>query len=597
MLHHATHYPASSSPGATPVGIVRPRLRHPNSLDAALRIAASIAPNLQHLACVVLPVMPRMPRASQNLRAITRDHHSAPMPLSLALGCPWMALDSATHRNALLIDIDHDDALDRCLALPTAIRPTLVIDAWSGRAHAILPLAAPVCLSPAGRDAPRRLADYAGRLLAAALDGTLLPAGSLSKSPWGTTRDLIGALRRIGPRPVFPECHADAEAAGLTWSTLPGAGCVNLREIVAALAPYFESDARLSSRIKFKPRRSSPDDARGRNCTLFTIVRYWAYDRAERDGAVIHAEACRANALFIVPLPDAEVAALARSITRFMNTRYKPRAGRGAGRGRDAALTAGMQAHQAQAVAGRRTAEVRRNNTHSKLLTGVADLQASGRALTQSKLAVVSGLSMSTVKRAWKAITAATNGMSEACCPGCQSLSYQVIRPGERQSEEALSSVPGVGVVSDAKRRVAASAYLGYALRRTAELSRRGFRLRRDTRIREPSEPTAEMTGAWMALRGAFERARRRMRSRRRRRESLRVHAFLRGLARRRCALIRNRGFAGHIAKLVAWWRELLARIKDPEDQQRYARYCTYQIAARRRWWREALREADRRRA
>lgn len=492
-----------------PAGIVRSRLHRLSSLDAALRIAAATAPNLQHLACVVLPLMPRMPRASQNLRAITRDHASAPMPLHMAIGCVWMAWDSATHQNALFVDIDHSDAFDLWLDLPENIRPTLVIDPWSGRAHGMLPLTTPVCLTAAGREEPRELASFACRLLAAALGGTAMPPGSLAKSPWGTRRDLIGSLRRVEPTPMHPERHAEAEAAGLTWWTLPGAGRVELRTVVAALRPRYEFDAAPSTSFRWRARHRDPEDSRGRNCTLFNASRYWAYANEEQDGYAIHCEATRLNGKSAVSLPAAEVAGLARSVTRFMNGKWAPQFGTGGLRGRDALLTQGLSPRDAQSVAGTRTTEVRRDRTDEALRVGLAALEAGDQRVTQLTLATAAGVSLSTVKRRWHHLsephkTRPRDG-AEVETSRCQPLHYQVMSPvvGPQIPAQLRLLTFAEAIELNRGRHRQASRYLVYARSRTRALSRRGFRVRCDTVIRRPVVWTAEVKAAWVLLRAA----------------------------------------------------------------------------------------------
>ena len=456
-----------------------------------------------------------------------------------------------------------------------------------------------MCLTRAGRDGPRRLADYAGRLLAAALDGNLLPAGNLAKSPWGTTKDLIGTLPRLGQQPMFPERYAETEEAALTWWTLPGAGRAELRAVVAALKPHFTFDAKPRQPLRFDSRRPNPDDSRGRNCTLFNIVRYWAYARQERDGDAIHAEACRANALFDIPLPCSEVAGLARSVAKFMNSRYAPRFGSGSSRGRDASLTSGLPAVQAQAIAGRRTAEARRNRTDKKLEDGMAALRAVGRALTQSAVAEVSGLSLSTVKRHWKSAAVSPTGTNEVANSGCHTLPYQVMAPPGLPSGSGLPGISQpVSAANTASRDQRMTLqYCAYAARRAAQLSRRGFRLRSDSVIRMPTVSTKDALASWRALQDAFANAKQRTRNRRQRRKRLRIQAWLRGIARLRCARTRDHLFACHIEELCDRWQRWIDRWhRDPDRQQQLRMYCKRQIAARRRWWSEALQAADLRR-
>ena len=348
------------------------------------------------------------------------------MLLDDAVTCPWVAFDSETHRNALVIDVDHDDALDRWLALPEQVRPMLCLDPWTGRAHAVAMLAEPVLLRTrreieAGRQGaagnlkpedrarlgPQAMADLAGRLLAAAFGGTLLPPGSLAKNPWGLTENLIGTRRKLGPRPVFAEHWERIQGLGLMWAAMPGTGHLALRDIIAALAPMYwlETSAPAQRFAKRRGKRRPEPSALGRNCALFDLVRFWAYDRAEKDGGLIHAEADRVNAAFADPLPASEAATTARSITKFMNSRFRPRKAVAAP-GRDAEAGAGLEPQARKVLAGRRTAEGRTDKTDALITQAVRTVQTAGQPLTQPAIvrAVLEAggkVSLRTVKRRW----------------------------------------------------------------------------------------------------------------------------------------------------------------------------------------------------
>jgi hypothetical protein len=79
--------------GGQPALVVADLPRHhrdrPHVLASALAAAKQILPDSAWLADEVLPLMPRRPRASQNLRAITRDPSSSPFLLDEAITLPW----------------------------------------------------------------------------------------------------------------------------------------------------------------------------------------------------------------------------------------------------------------------------------------------------------------------------------------------------------------------------------------------------------------------------------------------------------------------------------------------------------------------------
>jgi len=106
--------------------------------------------------------MPRRPPASQHIRAITRNPSTGPLPIHDAITVPWICFNSNRRLNALVVDIDHADGPEMVAALPPGCpRPTLSINPHSGRAHAILFLAAPVLTGKGDRPGPQNLAKRA----------------------------------------------------------------------------------------------------------------------------------------------------------------------------------------------------------------------------------------------------------------------------------------------------------------------------------------------------------------------------------------------------------------------------------------------------
>jgi hypothetical protein len=381
--------------------------RRPDLYSAAIEQVRQAAPAALAIGHAIMPRLPRRLLCSQNLRTSTPAAYSSTLPLDLAITCPWVSFDGEAHRNVLAFDLDHEDAMELVEALPPHIRPWVVLDPHSGRAHAFILLASPVCMADGTSEKARGLANYAQRMMAQALRATPLRHRALLKNPFGRADAMIGQQLRRTPSPNAPVLWEAWKESGspLVWLTIPGAGTVELHAIVAALADeYGEEEAEETTRTRFRRRRADPSVV-GRNCGLFDMVRFWAYDRQERDGGVILAEAVRANGTFAVPLPGAEVSATARSIAKFMRSRYSPRSGASSTRGRDSAIGAGLTTEGRQAVAGRVSAAARAATTDAKIAAAVDRLRDGAKRVTQAAVANEAGVSLRTVKARWIGLT------------------------------------------------------------------------------------------------------------------------------------------------------------------------------------------------
>jgi len=380
--------------------------RRPQILANGLIAAREAAPHLQRLAEHMLPFAPRRPLASQTIRSITRMQYADPALLPVAITLPWISFDTERIRNIVATDIDHADGAERAamladLGLPS---PTLVVDPWSGHSHGFVRLSSPVYTGDGAKLEPQRLFGFAGGLLAAAMGATLLPRRALIKNPWALQETLIGTLRRRGHVPATPllwEAHIAAET-GLLWHTEPGdLRPVELREIVAALVDDYGEGTESPAARQWCRKRPEPD-SRGRNCALFDLVRFWAYDRIERDAGAIHDYATRLNTdTFADTLPNNEVAATARSIAKFMQTRYRPRRGEDTAARRDdiAGGDACMTPRQKRTLSGVATAADRAARTDAAIASAQAKLLAEGSPVTQSAISAAAGISRWTLKR------------------------------------------------------------------------------------------------------------------------------------------------------------------------------------------------------
>ena len=341
--------------------------------------------------------------ASQNIRAITKAKWSDPTILSQAITDPWISLDSNRFRNALIWDVDHADVLDRLDRLPRGCpKPHVTICPWSGRAHAFLMLKTPILMTDEGRQASKDLGDWAGKLMAEGLGGTLLPFKSLTKSPWGQVRYLQGQRLKRGPQPENPDMwnHYEQEDSGLMWQTVPGdMAPVELKAIVKALEPWYGSDI---PRVKFafkKKRKEYPIN--GRNDEVFHTVRVWCYDNKAFHFDQIYGQVDSINGNLSNPLPMSEVLSISKSIHRWMNTEYRPRSISRVNRGRDNKINEGLTTKEKQAIAGKISAHQRQAISLNKIYDAIDVMRSKSLDLTQKTVSQESGLSIATVKRLW----------------------------------------------------------------------------------------------------------------------------------------------------------------------------------------------------
>jgi hypothetical protein len=266
------------------------RGRGPNLCDRALEAARAAAPHLTPLAQFLFTHAPRRMRASSNIRAAGDGNRaSRDMAMSRAATMPWVSFDNPDFCNVIAIDIDHADGLESAEALSAAYalpRPTLIIDPWSGRSHALWRLARPVYCGDRASLGPVRLLRWVRAMLANALRGTPMPHGALVKNPSGRLDNMEGGapIRRT-PEPSSPLWDAHVAAGtGLAWHTIPGdLRAVELQEIAAALGDDYGAAA--SGTPRWRSRNRGEPSAEGRNCRLFDLTRWWTYDRVERPTA------------------------------------------------------------------------------------------------------------------------------------------------------------------------------------------------------------------------------------------------------------------------------------------------------------------------
>jgi hypothetical protein len=379
------------------------------------------APHLDDLANFLLPHMPKRVLASNNIRSDGVDErYSYRAMFEYAVTQPWISFDSPHWQNAIVVDVDDQDGAARIEQLATQYgvpRPVLVVDPWSGYSHAMWRLAAPV---HEGAHKANRILAYASHMLAAALGGTPLPKHALCKNPWGLTSELVGQRRRRSQAPNALWERYEATGTDLMWVTIRGdMRAVALRDVVAALADDFGEAARATM-----PRRDRGDrepSALGRNCEVFDRTRWWSYDHKESNEATIRAAAEQFNSELGRRMTTGEVAGIARSIAKFMRTKYratgKPR--------RDTRAGIGMSAAERRDYAGRETAARIAAKTDLAIAKALHTLKAAGQKLTQTAVAKVAGRCVRTIKGRWRAIE-----------EGATRFAYQGIAPPPSGSKQ-----------------------------------------------------------------------------------------------------------------------------------------------------------------
>lgn len=239
--------------------------------------------------------IPRRPLAGERTgveRQLTLKRMSRPQALKL----PYIETNPTALRSLVVVDRDESDTdlIAGMLGLP---EPSWVaMNRYTGSGHVVFALAAPVCLTDAGRRAPVNLLARVEQGMTDVLGGDVGYAGRITKNPhhsshlalWGEENSLY-----------------------------------SLRELAKALGDV----GALPDRSKTG--RTLQDSAVGRNVGLFELTRQWAYrarlrysDSREWDG-VVEAFAWEKNVTEIAdhfakgPMTRAEVHHLARSVSRW----------------------------------------------------------------------------------------------------------------------------------------------------------------------------------------------------------------------------------------------------------------------------------------
>jgi len=375
--------------------------RHPALLANSMMEAKQIAPHLRRLADSLIPKLPRIIKSSQTIKTHNIDKGSSFLLLDRAITCPWISWDSDSYWNVLALDVDHDSGFEIWEELPLSIRPTLVIDPWSLRSVALFPLASPVGMASNHKIGPQILARLCHQLLADQFKATALPHKTLTKNPWGMKSALIGDLQRRTEAPTGGLIWEMMKDSPLVFHTIPGAISIELRDILEVLGENIKEVQ--PSKIRRKITRPEPSDL-GRNCHLFDVVRFWAYDTNTSNFEEIYMKAETENQ---GSLPLKEVAGIAKSISRFMSSRYRPKSKLDDRRGVMNLQNMDLPTKTKQKLAALRTNDIQSSNTDHKIQQALKHFPAHQK-LTQVSLAKASGVSIRTIKSRWETIKRAT---------------------------------------------------------------------------------------------------------------------------------------------------------------------------------------------
>lgn len=155
-------------------------------------------------------------------------------------------------------------------------------------------------------------------------------------------------------------------------------------------------------------RKHAANDAHhglGRNCALFHRLRFWAYDHVkwhrEQGSSYDHwmkvvLKECEQKNSFAQPLPYSEVKSTAKSVGKWVWTKYWPD-GKPIRRG---VMAESFQQSQLpldlttrQRLAARRTNQARREATEEKIINAIGELTAAGKRVSVAAISRLSGVS------------------------------------------------------------------------------------------------------------------------------------------------------------------------------------------------------------
>ena len=282
-------------------------------------------------------------------------HFARIRPKVTALGERYIQLNPPAHKAWLILDIDRPGA---ALAWENAGLPPptyVAINPENGHAHIGYALSSPVCTTDAARIAPMRYLAAIERAYELKVGADCAFTGPLAKNPLHPSWKL------------WEPANAPSYELG-----------------------YLAEFADLST-------RPAPIPAGvGRNCDLFDRLRMWAYNavrgywRPEGQrfwGEVVRRQAETLNC-YPVPLSNAEVAGIARSVARYVWRRFSP-----------------AEFRELQAERGRRgaeaTAALKRNRREQDIHDAITRLSVDGWKPSMRTVAKALGCSVSTLSEGY----------------------------------------------------------------------------------------------------------------------------------------------------------------------------------------------------
>lgn len=193
------------------------------------------------------------------------------------------------------------------------------------------------------------------------------------------------------------DVYADSRSP-LCWSTLTGTPAVSLHDLFDTDQFRRAADDLAGSVPHRRPFERPEPSELGRNCNLFDQLRFYAYPTGESDFNNLLTKVTQMND---GGLPESELRAIARSVSKFMSTRYRPADQKN--RGVMGLEGATIPLPVKQRLAADRTNSVRADNTDHKLRQAIQHWPAD-KKLTQTALAKAAQVGIATVKRRWSTL-------------------------------------------------------------------------------------------------------------------------------------------------------------------------------------------------
>ena len=279
-----------------------------------------------------------------------------------ALQCSHIALNQF-YKKFIALDIDQPWAAflweERVMPVPSLV----VTSPDTGRCHYLYALETPVIYTEAGRRAPQRLYEAVDLGLTHRATADPSYAGLVTKNP-------------LHPR----------------WKVIQHNVSYDLKQ----LAEYVDLTRHKIDRT----------NSQGRNCTLFDVLRFWAYrevrlySRFEAWQTACDDKAIYINSSFSESLPAKEVLSTSKSIGKWT---WKHRGDNYKNRG-VMELHKDMPLHYKQVLAGKYSSSSEASSTLEKLLRAAKELQFKGLEVNQKNIVKLSNMSLRTVKNHWSAL-------------------------------------------------------------------------------------------------------------------------------------------------------------------------------------------------